>query len=49
MNGPDTIAEPGSVPIKRWTQGVPVEDEALRQLSLLARLPVVRKFRFAAV
>jgi tRNA-splicing ligase RtcB len=41
MNGPDTIAEPGSVPIKRWTQGVPVEDEALRQLSQLARLPVV--------
>lgn len=34
-------SEPRSVPIKRWTQGVPVEVEALRQLSQLARLPVV--------
>jgi tRNA-splicing ligase RtcB len=41
MSTNNEITEPGSVPIKRWTQGVPVEDEALRQLSLLARLPVV--------
>lgn len=41
MNGPDTITVPDGVPIKRWTQGVPVEDEALRQLQQLARLPVV--------
>ena len=32
---------PGGVPIKMWTRGVPVEDEATRQLSNAARLPVV--------
>ena len=31
----------GGVPIKMWTRGVPVEDEAKRQLSNAARLPVV--------
>jgi tRNA-splicing ligase RtcB (3'-phosphate/5'-hydroxy nucleic acid ligase) len=31
----------GGVPVKMWTRGVPVEDEAKRQLSQLARLPVV--------
>jgi len=31
----------GGVAVKMWTQGVPVEDEARRQLSQLARLPVV--------
>lgn len=31
----------GGVPVKMWTRGVPVEDEAQRQLSQLARLPVV--------
>jgi tRNA-splicing ligase RtcB len=32
---------PGGVPIKMWTQGVPVEDEAKRQLANAARLPIV--------
>lgn len=31
----------GGVPIKMWTRGVPVEDEAKRQLANAARLPVV--------
>ena len=35
------ITEPGGVPIKLWTRGVPVEDEAMRQLAQLSRLPVV--------
>ncbi len=34
---------PGGVPLKMWTQGVPVEDEAKRQLANAARLPVVFK------
>lgn len=34
---------PGGVPVKMWTKGVPVEDEAKRQLSNAARLPVVFK------
>jgi tRNA-splicing ligase RtcB len=31
------------VPIKMWTKGVPVEDEARKQLENAARLPVVFK------
>ncbi|HET6334039.1 MAG TPA: RtcB family protein [Polyangiales bacterium] len=31
----------GGVPIKTWTRGVPVENEALQQLSNIARLPIV--------
>ncbi len=34
---------PGGVPVKMWTRGVPVEDEAKRQLINAARLPVVFK------
>src|SRR3954466_6412429 len=34
---------PGGVPVKMWTRGVPVEDEARRQLQNAARLPVVFK------
>ena len=34
---------PGGVPLKMWTRGVPVEDEAKRQLSNAARLPIVFK------
>jgi tRNA-splicing ligase RtcB len=34
---------PGGVPLKMWTRGVPVEDEAKRQLSSAARLPIVFK------
>jgi tRNA-splicing ligase RtcB len=33
----------GGVPVKMWTRGVPVEDEARRQLANAARLPVVFK------
>jgi len=32
---------PGGVPIRMWTRGVPVEDEARRQLANAARLPIV--------
>src|SRR4249920_570752 len=32
------------VPIKRWTRGVPVESEALEQLSNIARLPIVHRW-----
>jgi tRNA-splicing ligase RtcB (3'-phosphate/5'-hydroxy nucleic acid ligase) len=32
---------PGGLPIKAWTRGVPVEDEAIEQLSNMARLPIV--------
>lgn len=36
------VTEPtGGVPIKMWTRGVPVEPEALEQLSQVARLPIV--------
>jgi len=40
---PDCVEHdvPGGVPIKMWTRGVPVQDEATRQLSNAARLPVV--------
>ena len=31
----------GGVPVKMWTRGVPVEDEAKRQLANAARLPIV--------
>ena len=33
----------GGVPVKMWTQGVPVEDEARKQLANAAKLPVVFK------
>ena len=31
----------GGVPVKMWTRGVPIEDEAKRQLINAARLPIV--------
>ena len=31
----------GGVPVRMWTRGVPVEDEARRQLADAARLPIV--------
>ncbi|AVS72327.1 RNA-splicing ligase RtcB [Paracidovorax avenae] len=34
---------PGGVPVKMWTQGVPVEDEARQQLANAARLPIIFK------
>ena len=33
----------GGVPVKMWTKGVPVEDEAKKQLANAARLPIVFK------
>ena len=33
----------GGVPIKMWTRGVPVEEEAKKQLANAARLPIVFK------
>jgi tRNA-splicing ligase RtcB len=41
------VIETEGVPIKAWTEGVPVEDEARRQLINVARLPFV--FRHVAV
>ena len=32
----------GGLPVKSWTRGVPVEDDALAQLANVARLPIVR-------
>ena len=46
MNTPSHYTEepvPGGVPVKMWTRGVPVEDDAKRQLSNAARLPIVFK------
>jgi tRNA-splicing ligase RtcB (3'-phosphate/5'-hydroxy nucleic acid ligase) len=34
---------PHGVPVKMWTRGVPIEDEARRQLANAARLPIVFK------
>ena len=34
---------PGGVSLKMWTRGVPVEDEAKKQLANAARLPIVFK------
>jgi tRNA-splicing ligase RtcB len=34
----------GGVPIKTWTRGVPVESEAIEQLSNIARLPIVHQW-----
>lgn len=39
------LREPrGGVPIKSWTRGVPVEPEAMDQLTNIARLPIVHKW-----
>jgi tRNA-splicing ligase RtcB (3'-phosphate/5'-hydroxy nucleic acid ligase) len=32
---------PGGVPLKMWTRGVPVDDDAFKQLTNAARLPIV--------
>ena len=37
----DVINLPGAVPIKLWTRGVPLEDEAREQLINIARLPFI--------
>lgn len=38
------INEPGGVPIKLWTQGVPLEDEARAQLINMSKLPFVHRW-----
>ena len=43
MSNYNTEQPEGGVPIKMWTQGVPVEPEALKQLANAARLPIVFK------
>lgn len=44
MNNNYNIQEvAGGVPVKMWTHGVPVEDEAREQLANAARLPIVFK------
>ncbi len=43
MNNYNTEQPEGGVPIKMWTRGVPVEDEARQQLANTARLPIVFK------
>lgn len=40
----EVIENPGGVPIKSWTRGVPVEDAARRQLLNVASLPFVHKW-----
>ncbi|GAB2507358.1 RtcB family protein [Lysobacter humi (ex Lee et al. 2017)] len=39
----DLIHEQGHVPIKTWTRGVPLEDEARKQLQNIARLPFIHQ------
>jgi tRNA-splicing ligase RtcB (3'-phosphate/5'-hydroxy nucleic acid ligase) len=43
MNNHNTEQFENGVPIKMWTKGVPVEDEAKKQLANAAQLPIVFK------
>lgn len=47
MSRYETLAVPGGAPIKLWTHGVPVEDDARRQLMNTATMPFI--FRHLAV
>ena len=40
----NVIQEPGAAPIKLWTRGVPLEDEAREQLKNIARLPFIHQW-----
>ncbi|WP_407077108.1 RtcB family protein [Xanthomonas arboricola] len=40
----DVIAQPGAAPIKLWTRGVPLEDEARQQLQNIAKLPFIHRW-----
>ncbi|QHB73264.1 MULTISPECIES: RtcB family protein [Stenotrophomonas] len=40
----DVIQQPGAVPIKLWTRGVPLEDAAREQLQNIARLPFIHRW-----
>lgn len=43
MSPHDILDVPGGAPIKLWTRGVPVEDEARHQLMNTAKLPFIFK------
>jgi len=43
----EVMSVPGGAPVKMWTKGVPVEDEAREQLKRTARMPFI--FRHLAV
>jgi len=43
-NNYNVISETGGVPIKLWTEGVPLEDEARAQLLNIAKLPFVHRW-----
>ncbi|MNM43423.1 RNA-splicing ligase RtcB [compost metagenome] len=43
MSGPTILEVPGGKPVKLWTQGVPVEDEARQQLLNTAKMPFIFK------
>ena len=40
----DVIHDQGAVPIKLWTRGVPLEDEARKQLQNIAKLPFIHRW-----
>ncbi len=40
----ETLEQPDGVPIKAWTRGVPIEDQAKAQLRNVARLPFIHKW-----
>ncbi len=40
----DVIQDEGAAPIKLWTRGVPLEDEARKQLQNIARLPFIHRW-----
>src|SRR5437667_3555493 len=42
--GYELIEPPGGRPIKAWTRGVPVEEEARAQLARMAQLPFIYKW-----
>jgi len=42
-HGYDVMTQEGSVPVKMWTRGVPVEDGARRQLLRAAQMPFIFK------
>jgi tRNA-splicing ligase RtcB len=40
----ELIEQPNAVPVKTWTRGVPIEDQAKAQLKNVARLPFIHKW-----
>ena len=40
-NSPQVLEVAGGKPIRLWTQGVPVEDEARQQLINTAKMPFI--------